>query len=42
MIDVDAFLQTEQQRKFLELVKSIEIQTEKGRLIFDVQIRIDG
>ena len=42
VIDVEAFLQTEQQKKFLELVKSIEIQTEKGRLIFDVQIRIDG
>ena len=42
VIDVRSFLQTEQQRKFLDLVKSMEIQTEKGRLIFDVQIRIDG
>ena len=42
VIDVRSFLQTEQHRKFLAMVKSIEIQTEKGKLIFDVQIRIDG
>lgn len=42
VIDVVSFLQTEQQRKFLDVVKSMEIQTEKGKLIFDVQIRIDG
>ncbi len=42
VIDVGSFLQTEQQRKFLDLVKSMEIRTEKGKLIFDVQIRIDG
>ena len=42
VIDVRSFLQTEQQRKFLDLVKSMEIRTEKGKLIFDVQIRIDG
>ena len=42
VIDVRSFLQTEQQRKFLAMVKSMEIRTEKGKLIFDVQIRIDG
>ena len=42
VIDVRSFLQTEQQRKFLAMVKSMEIQTEKGKLIFNVQIRIDG
>jgi hypothetical protein len=42
VIDVRSFLKTEQQKKFLDLVKSMEIQTEKGKLIFDVQIRIDG
>ena len=42
VIDVGSFLQTEQQRKFLVSVKSLEIQTEKGKLIFDVQIRIDA
>ena len=42
VIDIGYFLQTEQQRKFLELVKSMEIRTEKSKLIFDVQIRIDG
>ena len=42
VIDVGSFLQTEQHRKFLVMVKSMEIRTEKGRLIFDLQIRIDG
>jgi len=42
VIDVGSFLQTEQQRKFLAMVKSMEVQTEKGKLIFDVQISIDG
>src|SRR5688572_12512851 len=42
VIDVRSFLRTEQQRKFLAMVKSMEIQTEMGKLIFDVQIRIDG
>jgi hypothetical protein len=42
VIDVGSFLQTEQQRKFLPVVKSMEIRTENGKLIFDVQIRIDG
>jgi len=42
VIDVRSFLKTEQQKKFLDMVKSMEIQTEKSKLIFDVQIRIDG
>ena len=42
VIDVRSFLRTEQQRKFLAMVKSLEIRTEKGKLIFDVQISIDG
>ena len=42
VIDVRSFLQAEQHRKFLAMVKSMEIQTEKSKLIFDVQIRIDG
>ena len=41
VIDVRSFLQTEQQKKFLDMLKSMEIQTEMGKLIFDVQIRID-
>lgn len=41
VVDVESFLQTEHQRKFLGVVKSMEIQTAKGKLIFDVQIRID-
>ncbi|HVF25769.1 MAG TPA: hypothetical protein VNA23_07760 [Anaerolineales bacterium] len=41
VIDVGSFLQTEQQRKFLALLKSMEIRTEKGKLVFDVRIRID-
>ena len=42
VIDVGSFLQTEQQKKFLAMVKSMAIRTEKGKLIFDVQIRVDG
>ncbi len=42
VIDVGSFLQTEQQRKFLDMVKSMEVRTEKGKLICDIQIRIDG
>ena len=42
VIDVRSFLKTEQQKKFLAMLKSVEIQTEKGKLFFDVQIRIDG
>jgi len=42
VIDVRSFLKTEQQKKFLDRVKSMEIKTEKSKLIFDVQIRIDG
>ena len=41
VIDVRPFLKTEQQKKFLAMLKFMEIQTEKGELIFDVQIRID-
>lgn len=42
VIDMGSFLQTEQHRNFLAMVKSLEIRTEKSKLIFDVQIRIDG
>ena len=42
VIDVRSFLQTEQQKKFLDMLKSMEIETEKGKLIVGVQIRIDG
>src|SRR5688500_12134507 len=41
VIDVRSFLQTEQQRKLLELIKSAEIQTEDGKLIFDIKIGIN-
>ena len=41
VIDVRSFLKTEQQKKFLAMLKSMEIQTEKGKLIFNLQIRID-
>ena len=42
VIDIMSFLKTEQQKKLLAMIKSMEIQTVKGKLIFDVQIRIDG
>lgn len=41
VIDVGSFLQTEQHKKFLAMVKSLEIRTEKGKLIFDVQIKVN-
>ena len=42
VIDVRSFLKTEQQKKFLARLKSMKIQTEKGKLILNVQIRIDA
>ena len=40
VVDLGAFLRTPEQRKYLELVKSVGIQTEEGRLILDVRVEI--
>jgi len=41
VIDVTAFLQTPEQRRMLDLVKSVEIMTEEGKVIFDVKVEVD-
>lgn len=41
VVDLGAFLQTPEQRRMLELVKSAEIQTEEGKVILDVKIVVD-
>ena len=40
VVDLGAFLRTPEQRKYLELVKSVGIQTEEGKLILDVRAEI--
>ena len=40
-VDVGSFLQTPEQKNFLDLIESIEIRTEMGRAIFDVKIKVD-
>lgn len=40
VIDVESFLVTTQQRKLLELVKSLGINTESGKIIVDMQIEV--
>ena len=41
VIDITAFLQTPEQRRMLDLVKSVDIGTEEGKLILDLKIEID-
>ena len=41
VIDLGAFLRTPEQKQILALVKSVGIQTEPGRLILDVNARVD-
>ena len=41
VIDLGAFLSTPEQKRLLELVKSVGIQTEEGRLILDVHAEVD-
>lgn len=38
-VDVGSFLQTPEQKKLLELIRSVEISTEEHRIIFDVKIQ---
>ena len=37
-LDIGSFLQTPEQKRYLDLVKAVEISTEAGRIIFDVKI----
>ena len=41
VVDIESFLSTSEQIKILELIKSAEINTEDGKVILDVKIKID-
>jgi len=41
VVDIKSFVPAEEQRKFLDLIKSVEISTEEGKAIFDVKISVD-
>jgi hypothetical protein len=40
IIDIKAFL-TPEQKQIINLIKSVEIKTEPGKVIFDVNIKVD-
>jgi hypothetical protein len=41
VLDLWAFLRTPEERKVFELIKSLTIRTEEGKVIFDVKLRVD-
>ena len=41
VVDLYSFLQTAEQRRLLELVRSIGISTEESKIIFTVKIKVD-
>jgi len=41
VVDIGSFLRTPEQKKILDLIKSAEIDTEAGKLILYVKIRVD-
>jgi hypothetical protein len=41
VVDLGAFLQTPEQKRLLELVKSVGIQTEEGRVVLDVRAEVN-
>ena len=41
VVDIQSFLSTPELKKFLDLIKSAEINTEEGKVILDVKIRVD-
>ncbi len=41
IIDVRSLLETPEQRRILDLVKSLEIRTEQAKLILDVKIKVE-
>lgn len=41
VIDLGAFFRTPEQKRMLDLVKSVDLQTEEGKVILDVQIEVD-
>jgi hypothetical protein len=38
-VDVGSFIQSPEQKRYLQLVKAVEISTEAGKIIFDVRIQ---
>jgi hypothetical protein len=42
VVDIGSFLSTPEQKRILELVRSVEIKTEEGKVIFDVKIEVSG
>lgn len=41
VVDIGSFLRTPEQRRMLDLIKAAEINTEEGKLILDVKVRVD-
>jgi hypothetical protein len=41
IVDVRSFLETSEQRKMLDLIKSVEIRTEPAKVIFDIKIKVE-
>jgi hypothetical protein len=41
IVDIRSFLDTPEQRIILDLIKSIEIRTESGKVIFDIKIKVE-
>ena len=37
-VDLGSFIQSDEQRRYLALVKAVEISTEPGKIIFDIKI----
>jgi len=40
-VDVQSFLETPEQRRMLDLLKSVEVRTEPARVIFDIKIKVE-
>jgi hypothetical protein len=38
-VDIGTFIQDPEQRRFLDLIKAVEISTEEGRIIFNVTVQ---
>lgn len=41
VLDIESFLSSPEQKKILDLVKSAEIDTEEGKVILDVKLKVD-
>ena len=41
VLDIESFLPTPEQRRILDLIKSAEINTEEGKVILDVKVKVD-